>query len=109
MVCCVFLRVHSNFVGILIGKREIFALFVFLVSHDCCVALPRDATNLSSVYDCGISCSYSLLFLVHFQKSITNNQTDVPKSKCPELVNLYLFSNCDTISRSIYATDKRFH
>ena len=103
MVCCVFLRVHSN-----LGKRELFALFVFLVSHDYCVALPRDATDLSSVYDCGISRSYSLLFLVHFRKSITNNQTDVPKSKCPELVNLHLFSNSDPISRSIYAKDKRF-
>ena len=26
-----------------------FALFVFLVSHDCCVALPHDAMGLSSV------------------------------------------------------------
>ena len=32
-----------------------FALFVFLVSHDCCVALPYDAMGLSAVYDCGIS------------------------------------------------------
>ena len=75
----------------------------FLVSRDCCVALPHDATDLSSVFDFGISLSYSLLFLVHFRKSITNNQTDVPKSKCPELVNLLLLSNCDTISRNIYA------
>ena len=30
-----------------------FALFVFLVS--CCVALPHDATGLSTVCDCGIS------------------------------------------------------
>ena len=37
--------------------REIwvFALFVFLVSRGCCVALPRDATGLSAVCDCGIS------------------------------------------------------
>ena len=32
-----------------------FALFVFLVSHDYCVALPNDATGLSAVCDCGIS------------------------------------------------------
>ena len=32
-----------------------FTLFVFLVSHDCCVPLPRDATGMSAVCDCGIS------------------------------------------------------
>ena len=32
-----------------------FALFVFLVSLDCCVALPRGFTGLSVVCDCGIS------------------------------------------------------
>ena len=32
-----------------------FALFVFLVPHDCCVALPHDAMDLSAVCDCGIS------------------------------------------------------
>ena len=32
-----------------------YALFVFLVSHDCCVALPHDATGLSAVCNCGIS------------------------------------------------------
>ena len=31
-----------------------FALFVFLVSRDCCVALPQDTTGLSAVCDCGI-------------------------------------------------------
>ena len=43
-----------------------FALFVFLVSRDCCVALPHDVTGKSVVCDCGtcISWSYSLfLFL----------------------------------------------
>ena len=34
--------------------------FVFLVSCDCCVSLPHDATDLSAVCDCGISWSYSL-------------------------------------------------
>ena len=32
-----------------------FALFVFMVSHDCCMALPDGATGLSTVCDCGIS------------------------------------------------------
>ena len=34
-------------------KRELsfFALFVFLVSRDCCVALPRGAACLSAVCD----------------------------------------------------------
>ena len=32
-----------------------FALCVFLVSCDCCVALPHDARGLSAVCDCGIS------------------------------------------------------
>ena len=40
-----------------------FALFAFLVSRDCCVALPNDAMGLSAVYDCGISWSYSLTIL----------------------------------------------
>ena len=32
-----------------------FTLFVFLVSRDCCVALPRGAMGPSAVCDCGIS------------------------------------------------------
>ena len=32
-----------------------FALFVLLLSCDCCVALPHGATNLSAVCDCVIS------------------------------------------------------
>ena len=37
-----------------------FALFVFLVSLDSCVALPGDITGLSAVCVHGISWSYSL-------------------------------------------------
>ena len=55
MFCCALLCVHSSFAIILIGKRELFALLIFLVSRDCCVALPHDATGLSAVCDCGIS------------------------------------------------------
>ena len=31
-----------------------FAFVVSLMSHDCCVALPRDAMALSVVCECGI-------------------------------------------------------
>ena len=56
MFCCMLLYVHSSFAINLMGKRAgCFTLFVFLVSSDCCVALPYDATGLSAVCDCGIS------------------------------------------------------
>ena len=35
-------------------KAGCFALFVFLRSCDCCVALPHDVTGLPGVCDCGI-------------------------------------------------------
>ena len=37
-----------------------FGLLVFLVSCECCVALPLDATDLSAVCDCGISRTFLL-------------------------------------------------
>ena len=38
------------------GKRAgCFALLVVLVSCECCVALPHDATDLSAVCDCDIT------------------------------------------------------
>ena len=43
MFCCALLCVDSSFAFILTGKRELVAL---LVSHDCCVALPRDTMGL---------------------------------------------------------------
>ena len=57
MFCCAFLCVHSSFAIILVEKRELIALlcFVFMVSCDCCVALPHDTTGLSAVCDRGIS------------------------------------------------------
>ena len=56
MLCCALLCVHSSFAVILVGKRELVALLsFFLVSHDCCVALPCGGTGLSAVCDCGIS------------------------------------------------------
>ena len=53
MFCCALLCVHSSFAIISMGMRELIALFVFLVSRDCCVALPRGAMGLSAVCDCG--------------------------------------------------------
>ena len=53
--CCALLCIHSNFAIISMGKRELIALLVFLVSGDCCVALPHDNMGLSAVCDCGIS------------------------------------------------------
>ena len=57
MLCCALLCVHSCFAIILMReKREgCFALFVFLVSRDCCVALSDGAMGLSAVCDSGIS------------------------------------------------------
>ena len=59
MFCCVLLCVYSSFEIILIGREReragCFALFVFLVSRDCCVALSHGATGLSAICDCGIS------------------------------------------------------
>ena len=34
------------------------------MSRDCCVALPHGVMGLSAVCDCGISLSYSLLFII---------------------------------------------
>ena len=43
MICCTLLYVHSSFVIILKGRRELVAFLslYFLVSRDCCMALPR--------------------------------------------------------------------
>ena len=37
------------------GGDGCITLFVFLVSHNCCVDITHDATGLSAVCDCGIS------------------------------------------------------
>ena len=51
------LYVHSGFAITLMGKRRVGCIewFVFLVSHDCYVALPRSAMGLSAVRECCIS------------------------------------------------------
>ena len=57
MLCSTLLYVHSNFVIILMGKRESWLLYIGCLpkSNDCCVALRRGAIVLSAVCDCGIS------------------------------------------------------
>ena len=57
MFCCALLCVHSSFTIISMGEERAgcFALYVFLVSRDCCVALPKDTTRLSAACDCSIS------------------------------------------------------
>ena len=37
------------------GRESWLLCFVSLVSHDCCVALPHNATGLFAVCDCVIS------------------------------------------------------
>ena len=45
----------GDFPGVGEERAGCFTLFVFLVSRDCCVALPHDATGLSAVCDCVFS------------------------------------------------------
>ena len=54
---CSYNAFSNEWFGVDLGEDRAgcFALFVFLVSHVCCVALPRDAMGLSAVCDCGIS------------------------------------------------------
>ena len=51
MFCSAFLYVHSSFAIILMGKREmfVFLFFVFLVSRDCCGALPHSILTVPQV------------------------------------------------------------
>ena len=62
MFWCALLCVHSSFCNHLNGEENAacVALFVFLVSRDCCMVLPQDGMGLSAVCDCGNSLSYSL-------------------------------------------------
>ena len=59
-----FARIETNFWGLTMIKTTVnldgieraccFALFVFLVSRGCCVALPRGTMYLSAVCNSGI-------------------------------------------------------
>ena len=57
MFCCVLLYFHSSFFNHLDGEERAgcFPLFVFLISSDCCVALPHNVMDLPAVCDRGIS------------------------------------------------------
>ena len=55
MFCCALLYVYFSSAIILIRERELVAFFVFLVSRNCCVALPGFAMRLTAVCDCGSS------------------------------------------------------
>ena len=66
LFCCALLYVHSSFAIDWEERAGCFALFVFLVPRDCCVALPHVAMGLSAICDCGISLSYSLTFFYLF-------------------------------------------
>ena len=50
--CCALLCIHSSFCNLLDeGNRAgCFALFFFLVSHDCTVALPHNATGTNFLF-----------------------------------------------------------
>ena len=55
--CCRLLYVRSSFFNHFDWNERAgcFAVFVFLVSHDCCVALTRGAMGLSAVRGCVFS------------------------------------------------------
>ena len=55
MFCCTLLYVHSSIAIILMGKRELIALLNLSSWCLVMVELPRGATGLSAVCDCGIS------------------------------------------------------
>ena len=61
MYFCTLLYVHSIFAIILMGKRELIALLVFLVSCDGCVTFPRGAMCLSAFCDW-----YFLIILTYY-------------------------------------------
>ena len=55
-----------------LGERAgCFALFVFPVSHDCCVALPHCAIGLSAVCDCG---SPNHTHILQFEPRLVSSQ-----------------------------------
>ena len=66
------------------------ALFVFLVSCDCCVALSHDTTGLSAVLNFGISWSYSLtVFVYHYFNQWVKGLTSWLS---------FAMSNCDVVT-----------
>ena len=62
--CCALLCVPSSFAIISMEEERAgcFALFVSLVSRDCCVALPHDVNSLFVLCDSGISLIIQTIF-----------------------------------------------
>ena len=74
MFCCTLVYVNSSFDGE--ERAGYFAKFVFLMSLDGCVALPRGAVGLPAICNCGISSSYSLTnFTLLSKLNIKINET----------------------------------
>ena len=71
LTCCLLLLQLWESVIVKVAKVEeragCFAWFVFLVSLDCCAALPRGAIGLFVVCDCGIFSSYLVTISVCLQ------------------------------------------
>ena len=85
MFSCALLCAHSSFAIILIGERPgCFALFVFLVPCDCCVALPHDAMGLSAVCDCTLTNYFGTLYFIAEKRNFGGQRT-TRSDRCPHL------------------------
>ena len=69
-------------------RASCLALFFFLVSRDCCVALTHSVMGLSALCDCGISGIYSLTF--YNKKSV----------RFPNTLYFSLFTNTNLLNYS---------
>ena len=107
-VCDCFMFFVRYFVSILVlqsswwGKRAgCDALFVFLVSRDGWGALPRGATGLSAVCDCGISGSYSLTIFNTLNKLLTQKhlKQGYQYHKLRKTFSKFYRRYCDLISK----------
>ena len=67
-----------------------FAWFVFLVSRDCCVALPRGAMGLSAVCDCSISHTRLLFVYIHPLSKEFGNEKKVCTFRLQGIKNIKL-------------------
>ena len=76
LFCYALLCVHSSFASILKRKRKLVALLLLQMYclYTYSVAFPHGAVGWSAVCDCGISCSYSLTFLLAtMRRSFSHN------------------------------------
>ena len=82
IVLCFVMR---YFVSFLVFRAEYFALFVFLVPRNSCMAPHYDAMGLFAVCDCGISGPSHLLLLLYkviFFSSMVKNLDDDNRLFC---------------------------